>query len=95
MRYLVTYEIPKRHPEYPPLIAALRALRATRVLTATWLLESEHTAAEVCRHLIVAGCLNMNERILVLELAAEADASWRQLAVGDDAMPGLLGHRAE
>jgi hypothetical protein len=91
MRYLVTYEIPTRHPEYPPLITALRALRATRVLAATWVLESERSAAEVCRHLIVAGCLNMNERILVVALAAEADASWRKLAVGDDAVPVLLG----
>lgn len=91
MRYLVTYEAPMRHAEYPPLITALRTLRATRVLTTTWLLESEQTAAEVCRHLIVAGCLNMNERILVVALAAEVDASWRKLAVSDDAVPGLLG----
>jgi len=92
MRYLVTYEIPGRHADYPPLIAVLRSLRATRVLTAAWIVESPLAASDVSRHIIAVGCLSLTDRILVVELAAPPDAAWRMLAVADAAIPTLLGH---
>lgn len=81
MRYLVTYDIARPHPDYPPLIAVLRSLRATRVLPSVWIVESELTAFDVCRHVIAAGCLDPNERILVVALGD--DAAWRRLLVAD------------
>jgi len=92
MRYLVTYEMPGRHAEYPPLIAVLRALRATRVMTSAWIVESALPAFDVSRHIIAVGCLSQTDRILVVALAPQVDAAWRMLAVADAAMPTLLGH---
>ena len=88
MRYLVTYEI-DRHPDYPPLIAVLRSLRVTRVLTAAWVVESDRPAYDVCRHVIAAGCLSANEPVLVVEIGP--DVAWRRLGVADDAVPRVFG----
>ena len=73
-RYLVTYEIapPRPHPDYPPLLAALRSLRATRVLPAVWVVESDLPAFDLCRHVLAAGSLDPNERILVVALGPDA-----------------------
>jgi hypothetical protein len=54
-----------------------------------WVLESELAAFDVCRHVIAAGRLDPNERILVVALGP--DAAWRRLAVGDAEAEGLLG----
>ena len=89
MRYLITYEIARPHPDFPPLIAVLRSLRATRLLTSTWIVESDLTAFDVCRHLVAAGCLDPKERILVVALGD--DAAWRELLVGDEGGVRLLG----
>ena len=89
MRYLVTYEIARPHPDHPPLIAVLRSLRATRVLPSAWIVESDLAAFDVCRHVIAAGCLDPSERILVVALGA--DAAWRRLLVGDADGVRLLG----
>ena len=88
-RYLLTYEIARAHPDYPPLIAVLRSLRATRVLPSVWIVESELAAFDVCRHVVAAGCLDPNERILVVALGD--DAAWRKLLVGDADGVRLLG----
>ena len=88
MRYLVTYEM-DRHPDYPPLIAVMRSLRATRVLTAAWVVESDLTAHDVCRHVSAAGCLSASERVMVVELGT--DVAWRRLGVADVAVPRVFG----
>lgn len=91
MRYLVTYEIPGRHPEYPPLIAVLRSLRAQRMLPTTWIVESELAAFDLSRHVMAAGCLSQTDRLLIVSLAPDVDAAWKNVAVADAHVPFVLG----
>lgn len=91
MRYLLSYELPGRHPEYPPLMAVLKALRANRVMPTTWVLESALSAFDVSRHVTAVGRLEQNDRLLVVSLAPDVDAAWRKMLIADAHMPLVLG----
>ena len=90
MRFLVAYEasVPEMR-EMVHLVAALRNLRAVRLLPTTWVLESELAPGELARHLIAVGHLVPHDRLLVTTLGG--DASFRKLLVADQHAAALLG----
>jgi hypothetical protein len=86
--YLISYDLVAPEKDYPDLLATLRNLGAVKILLSEWVHDTEESASDLCNHLIKAGKLDSNDRILVVAL--RNNASWRKLLISDDDIRRVL-----